>query len=628
MNKFIHKGKTQMKYIILFCALLLFVIGCKDSEPTSLAPAQTSQLPSIEWEATNGPYSGWVESIAIDPSGIIFVGTTSYGVYSTSNGGTSWQNIGLGDRGISCIARSAQGTLFAGSSGNGGLYRSTDIGASWSFFSAIAVRKIICDTGNTIYVACGTGVLRSTDDGQNWTQVNAGLYSTSVQTIALSPNHDLFLAIESGGAYKSTNKGDSWNSISFGSLSSTITSFLFDTQGNIFAGTWGFGLNISTNNGTTWSQSTITTDYVYIHALALGTSGEIYASIEYQKNGQLTPAVYRINSNGTNWTNVLETRTPMYGLAVGGTGSIYAGTRGDGLFCSSNDGSSWQLIGVPFSNIRSMAVSSTGRIFASTTSSFYSSDDGGIHWALRYQYPSYDAASGIITSDGNGYVFCSMWGKVARSTDNGVSWSPLTVDIVNKSINSFLITKNGTILTSIESPGILRSTDKGDNWTYISNNSIQFYSLASTSAGQIFAGSYGNVYKSINDGVSWNLTSSILTQTSISSMAIDIRGNIFAGTDGNGIWCSTDNGANWHSSNSGLPDIHVRMLATDKQGHVFAGTYTYGNFCSVDQGKSWHELNFGLGDKWVRAFCAGDDGYIYIGTEHLGVFRSKQPINN
>jgi len=51
--------------------------------------------------------------------------------------------------------------------------------------------------------------------------------------------------------------------------------------------------------------------------------------------------------------------------------------------------------------------------------------------------------------------------------------------------------------------------------------------------------------------------------------------NIFAGTDGVGIFLSTDNGTSWNAVNAGLTDVNVACLTACPNGtggmNIFAG---------------------------------------------------------
>lgn len=76
------------------------------------------------WQSANGPYAGYIRSLAINSSGHIFAGTYSDGVFLSTNNGDDWASIntGLTNNGVSCLAINPGGHIFAGTAG-GGVYR-------------------------------------------------------------------------------------------------------------------------------------------------------------------------------------------------------------------------------------------------------------------------------------------------------------------------------------------------------------------------------------------------------------------------------------------------------------------------------------------------------------------------
>jgi photosystem II stability/assembly factor-like uncharacterized protein len=67
-------------------------------------------------------------------------------------------------------------------------------------------------------------------------------------------------------------------------------------------------------------------------------------------------------------------------------------------------------------------------------------------------------------------------------------------------------------------------------------------------------------------------------------MALAANGSeVFAGTQGGGVFRSTDSGTTWARANVGLTDTNVRALAIAPDGDVFAGTFS-GVFRSTDGG--------------------------------------------
>ena len=71
---------------------------------------------------TTGPAGGRVQSLAVDPvtTTIIYAGTDGGGIFRSTNGGASWTAINSGLGNTQIYALGVAGTsLFAGSGGNG-----------------------------------------------------------------------------------------------------------------------------------------------------------------------------------------------------------------------------------------------------------------------------------------------------------------------------------------------------------------------------------------------------------------------------------------------------------------------------------------------------------------------------
>src|SRR4051812_43453471 len=81
--------------------------------------------------------------------------------------------------------------------------------------------------------------------------------------------------------------------------------------------------------------------------------------------------------------------------------------------------------------------------------------------------------------------------------------------------------------------------------------------------------------------------------------------NIFAGTDGGGVFLSTDSGTTWTPVNKGITNPRITAL-TISGTTVFAGaSYGYdGLFRSTDNGKNWTIMNNGVPDlTWISALA-------------------------
>lgn len=150
--------------------------------------------------------AGFAYTIDINPdnSNIVFVGGDG-GIYKTTNAGTSWSGASIGITGIVYdIAINPDNTsvLYAGTAN--GMYKTTNSGTSWSHTGCSNVRGVIIDPMdvNTVYAGTGTGVYKSTSGGSSWTMMNSGLDDTYVNCLGIYPSCYLFAGTESAGMYR------------------------------------------------------------------------------------------------------------------------------------------------------------------------------------------------------------------------------------------------------------------------------------------------------------------------------------------------------------------------------------------------------------------------------------------
>jgi hypothetical protein len=102
--------------------------------------------------------------------------------------------------------------------------------------------------------------------------------------------------------------------------------------------------------------------------------------------------------------------------------------------------------------------------------------------------------------------------------------------------------------------------------------------------------------------------------------------NIYAGTNGGGVFKSVDSGENWVQKKVGLSDLNVQFLSIDPgtPATVYVGTNGGGVFKSVDSGEHWVQKKAGLSDLNVQfiAIDPGTPATVYAGTNGGGVFKS------
>lgn len=276
-----------------------------------------------QWQLTSFSQNGGVNCITTS-STIVYAGSP-YGVFSSSNDGSSWNNITY---------------------------------LSPPYTSAPNNTQSLAFSGTNIFAGTNAGVFIM--NWNTWTAINNGLTSNNIQALAISSGTNIFAGTNYGGIFLSTDYGNSWTAVNTGLTSHFIMSLAISGT-NIFAGTNG-GVFLSTNNGASWTaiNNGLTSNYI----LSLAISGtNIFAGT----NG----GVFVSANNGASWTAVNNGLVPsnIRSLAISGY-NIFASTDGLGVFYSNNSGASWNPVnnGLTFSlNTRIILAISGTSVFAGTS---------------------------------------------------------------------------------------------------------------------------------------------------------------------------------------------------------------------------------------------------------------------
>jgi ligand-binding sensor domain-containing protein len=101
---------------------------------------------------------------------------------------------------------------------DGGIFRSTDHGASWSSMSRTlpndSIRSIVSHSSG-LFVGTGRGVYTMTSNDGKWKSINTGLTELSIQTLIMTTQGVLY-AGTSAGVFRSDNGGGQWVDVSEG----------------------------------------------------------------------------------------------------------------------------------------------------------------------------------------------------------------------------------------------------------------------------------------------------------------------------------------------------------------------------------------------------------------------------
>jgi photosystem II stability/assembly factor-like uncharacterized protein len=162
--------------------------------------------------ASSGLTNHTVRALAVIDTNL-FAGTDGDGVFRSTDAGVSWQavNSGLtspGYKGIQTLAVSGS-KIFAGT--RWGLFMSSNNGTSWTQTASTNTEVFaLAASGPNVFASTnGDGVFRSTNNGITWQAVNSGLTHSVVLSLAVNGS-DVFAGTEGDGVFRSTDGGESW----------------------------------------------------------------------------------------------------------------------------------------------------------------------------------------------------------------------------------------------------------------------------------------------------------------------------------------------------------------------------------------------------------------------------------
>jgi len=168
-------------------------------------------------------------------------------------------------------------TIYASTVSNR-LYKSDDLGVTWTLISTISQINNILKDGNTLYITTGTvsstnNIYKSIDNGVNWASIKPNNLLNFISTAELKGS-DLYIgtahrtsngAIDSQGIFKTTDGGITWSFVNNG-LNSLLVSDIIKSNNILYAinetnPSSGYVENIymSDNDGLNWQMVSTST---------------------------------------------------------------------------------------------------------------------------------------------------------------------------------------------------------------------------------------------------------------------------------------------------------------------------------------------------------------------------------
>jgi photosystem II stability/assembly factor-like uncharacterized protein len=223
-----------------------------------------------------------------------------------------------------------------------------------------------------------------------------------------------------------------------------------------------------------------------------------------------------------------------------------------------------------------------------------------------------------------GAAYAGLNGLVYRTTNDGATWEPLSVDAF--SLPYFVALTVGTanpnlVLAGSDYNGIYRSTDGGAGWVPSTGDPDEVTDLLATPF-LSFATSPEGIFRSLDFGASFSPVSGLAAR----AIAYQpLSGNLFIVVgNGGGVFRSDLGGETWFPASIGLGAADLQTIAVhpDSASVLYVGGPS-GLFKTTNQGQSWSPVP-AFSFTWVFdiAIDPTNGARVHVASFDAGIFRS------
>lgn len=544
-------------------------------------------------------------------------GSYGIGILRTTDGGATWtksldwQYAEL--NGVMAVKMHPLHSRLVWAATSEGIYRSADTGRTWSLVHTVKMGTDLLlhptDT-SVVYAAhgnlnsAGGGIYRSTNGGASWTKLTNGLPATFGGKILLAlyppAPHVLFASVGGGatsGSWlcRSTDGGDSWTTLTtqdYASYQGWYSHFVGvdpSDSSKVIAG----GVDL-------WKSSTGGTNLFVKSDWAAWYFGAP------EPGAPEGPPEY---SHADHHSITYHPTDPSI-IYFGNDGGVFCSTNGGETFEGRNGGYQTTQFYNGFSSSWTDSLLAIGGMQDNATAIY----KGDLGW---YRVIGGDGCMTAMSPTSNDTLYGSSQSlNLLRSVNGGISWSGISVPSggTTSFVGPFALAPSAPKVMYAGREKVFRSTTGGGGWTATNGNVVLdagnpliAITVAPNDAQTVYAATTpvatrAKLFRTTNSGTTWSNITGTLPNRYLIDIAVhpadrDIAYVTASGFGTSHLYRTTDGGATWSDAGAGLPDVPTSAVVIDPglPDHLYVGN-DLGVYVSTNGGGTWSSYSDGLYD--------------------------------
>lgn len=413
-------------------------------------------------------------------------------------------------------------------------------------------------TNGTFVVAGGTGMIISTDAGNNWTEI-AGA-PASIHAIKIISTTEIIVS-SNVGVYVWENNG--WTNLNLPATLNVLGGFILD-RNHIW---------------------TYTND--------------------------ATPITYYTSNGGSSWSTNMDIGRPdvirfynaQYGIAMDGRM----------VFKTVNGGQKWNLVSnnALANSINDFAFGdSPGVLMAATFNAKPGmSLDSGLTWTTQTTGLINSRSYSVASRSNSEFLMGNDLSGVMRTVDAGATWAENCGPTRNIVQDVHFVTRQIGYACGAKGM-LLRTADGGTHWEDISFGVRSHLAIEGLNENDLWMGASQRIFHSDNNGTSW--TEKLNTSGSGINDILPISSSRILAVSSTGIiYLSTDSGVSWDTAYAAPTNQQLRSVSKiDNQRYMVTG-FNGVILRSEDQGATWNPVTIPEpGLQYEQSYFLGNEGWL------------------